>query len=35
VQAFADFMGRHGELKTPPKSWKDVVAPALLSSPST
>ena len=35
VQVFADFMGRHGELKTPPKSWKDIVAPALLSSPST
>jgi NitT/TauT family transport system substrate-binding protein len=35
VQAFADFMGRHGELKTPPKSWKDTVAPALLSSPSS
>jgi NitT/TauT family transport system substrate-binding protein len=35
VQAFADFMGRHGELKTAPKSWKDIVAPALLSSPST
>jgi NitT/TauT family transport system substrate-binding protein len=35
VQAFADFMGRRGELKTPPKSWKDIVAPALLSSPST
>lgn len=35
VQAFADFMGRHGGLKTPPKSWKDIVAPALLSSPST
>jgi ABC-type nitrate/sulfonate/bicarbonate transport system substrate-binding protein len=35
VQAFADFMGRHGELKTPPKSWKDIVAPALLNSPST
>jgi NitT/TauT family transport system substrate-binding protein len=35
VQAFADFMGRHGELKTPPKSWKDIVAPALLSSPSS
>ena len=30
-----DFMGRHGELKAPPKSWKDIVAPALLSSPST
>ena len=35
VQTIADFMGRHGELKTPPKSWKDVVAPALLNSPST
>jgi NitT/TauT family transport system substrate-binding protein len=35
VQAFADFMGRHGELKTPPQSWKDIVAPALLNSPST
>jgi len=35
AQAFADFMGRHGELTTPPKSWKDVVAPALLNSPST
>jgi NitT/TauT family transport system substrate-binding protein len=35
VQVFTDFMGRHGELKSPPKSWKDIVAPALLSSPST
>ncbi len=35
IQAFADFMGRHGELKTPPQSWKEIVAPALLSSPST
>ena len=35
VQAFADFMGRHGELKSPPKSWKEIVAPALLDSPST
>ena len=35
VQTLADFMGRHGELKSPPKSWKDVVAPALLNSPST
>jgi NitT/TauT family transport system substrate-binding protein len=34
VQAFADFMGRHGELKNPPQSWKNVVAPALLNSPS-
>ena len=35
VQAFADFMGRHGELKAPPQSWKDIVAPALLNSPSS
>jgi NitT/TauT family transport system substrate-binding protein len=35
VQAFADFMGRHGELKTPPRTWKEIVAPALLNSPST
>jgi NitT/TauT family transport system substrate-binding protein len=34
IQAFANFMGRHGELKTPPQSWKDIVAPALLTSPS-
>jgi NitT/TauT family transport system substrate-binding protein len=35
VAAFADFMGRHGELKTPPQSWKEIVAPALLDSPNT
>jgi NitT/TauT family transport system substrate-binding protein len=35
VQTMADFMGRHGELKSAPKSWKDIVAPALLNSPST
>lgn len=35
IEAFADFMARHGELKTPPKSWQDVVAPALLHSPSS
>jgi len=35
VQSMADFMARHGELKTPPHSWKDVVAPALLNSPSS
>jgi NitT/TauT family transport system substrate-binding protein len=34
IAAFAGFMTRHGELKTPPQSWKDVVAPALLDSPS-
>lgn len=35
LQAFADFMGRHGELKTPPQSWKEIVAPALLNAPNT
>jgi ABC-type nitrate/sulfonate/bicarbonate transport system substrate-binding protein len=35
VGAFADFMGRHGELKSPPASWKDIVAPALLGSPNS
>jgi len=35
VQTMADFMGRHGELKAPPRSWKDIVAPALLNSPSS
>lgn len=35
VGAFAAFMARHGALRHAPKSWKDVVAPALLRSPST
>jgi len=35
VQVFADFLGRHGELKSPPHSWKEIVAPALYESPST
>jgi len=35
VGAFADFMGRHGELKSPPQSWKEIVAPALLNTPSS
>ncbi len=30
--AFAEFMGRHGELKTAPRSWKDIVAP--LNAPN-
>ncbi len=34
VDVFADFMGRHVELKNPPQSWKDIVAPALLNSSS-
>jgi NitT/TauT family transport system substrate-binding protein len=35
IQTFADFMARHDELKTPPKTWQDVVAPALIHSPSS
>jgi ABC-type nitrate/sulfonate/bicarbonate transport system substrate-binding protein len=35
IAAFADFMARHGELKSPPQSWKEIVAPALLNSPNT
>jgi NitT/TauT family transport system substrate-binding protein len=35
MAAFADFMGRHGELKSPPQSWKEIVAPSLLNSPNT
>jgi NitT/TauT family transport system substrate-binding protein len=35
VQTIADFMARHGELKSPPRSWKEIVAPSLLNSPST
>jgi hypothetical protein len=35
VDAFAAFMGRHGELKSPPHSWNEIVAPALLNSPSS
>lgn len=35
VQTTADFMARIGELKGSLRSWKDVAAPVLLSSPST
>jgi NitT/TauT family transport system substrate-binding protein len=35
IGAFAEFMARHGALKKSLQSWKDVVAPALLHSPST
>jgi NitT/TauT family transport system substrate-binding protein len=35
VQTMADFLNRHDELKSAPRSWKDIVAPALLNSPST
>ncbi len=35
VQTMAEFLSRRGELKAPPKSWKDIVAPALLHSSSS
>jgi NitT/TauT family transport system substrate-binding protein len=35
IQATADFMRRHGELKESLPSWKEIVAPPLLNSPST
>jgi NitT/TauT family transport system substrate-binding protein len=35
VQTIADLMGRHGELKVTPRSWKEIVAPSLLNSPSS
>ena len=35
IEAFAAFMARHDELKARPKTWQDVVAPALLHSPSS
>jgi len=35
IGAFADFMGRHGELKSSPQSWKEIVAPSLLNSPGS
>jgi len=35
IQTFADFMNRRGELKATLQSWKEIVAPALLNSPST
>jgi NitT/TauT family transport system substrate-binding protein len=35
IQALADFMSRHGELKAAPQNWKEIVAPALLNSSSS
>ena len=35
VKAFADFMGRIGQLKNPPASWRDVVSPVLHDTPSS
>jgi NitT/TauT family transport system substrate-binding protein len=35
VQVNADFMGKLGQLKSPPKSWKDIVTPSIVNSPSS
>ncbi len=35
VKAFADFMVRQGELKESPRSWRYIVAPALMNWPRT
>jgi NitT/TauT family transport system substrate-binding protein len=35
VQSYADFMGRLGQLKNPPKSWKDIVTPSLADTSSS
>jgi NitT/TauT family transport system substrate-binding protein len=35
VKAFADFMAQHDELKAAPRSWRDIVAPALMNWPRT
>jgi NitT/TauT family transport system substrate-binding protein len=35
IEAYAGFMGRHGKLKEPPKSWKEVVTPQLAAMPGS
>jgi NitT/TauT family transport system substrate-binding protein len=35
VQVNADFMGKLGQLKSPPKSWKEIVTPSIANSPSS
>jgi NitT/TauT family transport system substrate-binding protein len=35
VRITAEFMGRLGQLKNPPKSWKDIVTPTMANSPSS
>jgi NitT/TauT family transport system substrate-binding protein len=35
VQINADFMGKLGMLKSPPKSWKDIVTPSIANTPSS
>ncbi len=34
IKTMADFMARQGELKTAPQSFRDIVVPALVNSPS-
>jgi NitT/TauT family transport system substrate-binding protein len=35
VQTYADFMEKLGQLKDPPKSWKDVVTPSIANTSSS
>jgi ABC-type nitrate/sulfonate/bicarbonate transport system substrate-binding protein len=35
VQVTADFMGRLGLLKSPPKSWKEISTPSIANTPSS
>ena len=35
VQVNADFMAKQGQLKSPPKSWKEIVTPSIANSPSS
>jgi NitT/TauT family transport system substrate-binding protein len=35
VQVNADFMAKQGQLKAPPKSWKEIVTPSIANSPSS
>jgi NitT/TauT family transport system substrate-binding protein len=35
VQSYADFMAKLGQLKNPPKSWKDIVTPSIAGTPSS
>jgi NitT/TauT family transport system substrate-binding protein len=35
VQTYAEFLGKLGQLKDPPTSWKDVVTPSIASTSSS
>jgi NitT/TauT family transport system substrate-binding protein len=35
VQTYAEFMGKLGQLKDPPTSWKDVVTPSIANTSSS